>query len=90
MVSAAKLAYRPIGLVGSIVAGAIATALFNKIWTRIAHKEDAPDALESEYGLGQMLLAAALHGAIFAAVKALVDRGGARGFERLTGEWPGD
>ena len=90
MVSAAKLAYQPIGLVGSIVAGAIATALFNKIWTRIAHKEDAPDALESEYGLGQMLLAAALHGAIFAAVKALVDRGGARGFQALTGEWPGD
>ena len=90
MVSAAKLAYRPIGLVGSIVAGAIASALVKKIWSRIANKEDAPDAMQSEYGIGQMLLAAALHGAIFAVVKALVDRGGARGFERLTGEWPGD
>ena len=90
MVSAAKLAYRPIGLVGSIVAGAIASALVKKIWSRIANKEDAPDAMQSEYGIGQILLAAALQGAIFAAVKALVDRGGARGFERLTGEWPGD
>ncbi|WP_084479294.1 MULTISPECIES: DUF4235 domain-containing protein [Nesterenkonia] len=37
-----------------------------------------------------MLLAAAVRGALFACVKALVDRGGARTFQRLTREWPGD
>ena len=46
--------------------------------------------MQSEYGLGQILLAATLQGAIFAVVKALVDRGGAKGFQRLTGSWPGD
>ena len=46
--------------------------------------------MQSEYGLGQMLLAATIQGAIFAAVKALIDRGGAKGFQRLTGSWPGD
>ena len=37
-----------------------------------------------------ILLAAALQGAIYAMVKALVDRGGARAFEKTFGEWPGD
>ena len=38
---------------------------------------------------GEILAAAALQGAIFAIVKALVDRSGAEGFRRLTGVWPG-
>jgi hypothetical protein len=37
-----------------------------------------------------MLMAAALQGAIYALVKATIDRAGAQAFERLTGEWPGD
>jgi hypothetical protein len=37
-----------------------------------------------------VLLAAALEGAVFAAVKAAFERGGAKGFRRLTGVWPGD
>jgi hypothetical protein len=90
MVSAAKLAYRPVGLVASLAAGAIASAVFKQIWKRVSDEDDAPDALQSEYGIGQILLAAMLQGAIFAAVKALIDRGGARGFQRLTGSWPGD
>ena len=90
MVSAAKLAYRPVGLIASVVAGAIASTVFKQIWKRVSDEDDAPDAMQSEYSLGQILLAAMLQGAIFAAVKALIDRGGARGFQRLTGSWPGD
>ena len=90
MVSAAKLAYRPVGIVASIAAGAIASAVFKQIWKRVADKDDAPDAMQSEYPLAQVLLAATLQGAIFALVKALIDRGGAKGFQRLTGSWPGD
>ena len=90
MVSAAKLAYRPVGIVASIAAGAIASAVFKQIWRRVADEDDAPDAMQSEYGLGQILLAATLQGALFALIKALIDRGGAKGFQRLTGSWPGD
>ena len=90
MVSAAKLAYRPVGIIASIAAGAVASAVFKQVWKRVAHEEDAPDALQSEYPLAQVLLAATLQGAIFALVKALIDRGGAKGFQRLTGSWPGD
>jgi len=90
MVTAAQLAYRPFGLVAGIVAGVIAGSVFKQIWRRVADEEEAPTALQSDYGLGQVVLAAAIQGAIFAAVKALVDRGGAKGFQRLTGDWPGD
>jgi hypothetical protein len=90
VVSAAKLAYRPVGIIASIAAGAIASAVFKQIWKRVADEDDAPSAMQSEYSLGQVLLAATIQGAIFAAVKALIDRGGAKGFQRLTGSWPGD
>ena len=90
MVSAAKLAYRPVGIIASIAAGAVASAVFKQIWKRVADEQDAPSAMQSEYSLGQVLLAATIQGAIFAAVKALIDRGGAKGFQRLTGSWPGD
>ncbi len=86
----AQLAYRPVGLLASLAAGSLAAAIFKQIWKRVADEDDAPDALQSEYSLGSVLLAACIQGAIFAVVKALIDRGGARGFEKLTGSWPGN
>ena len=86
----ANLAYRPVGLLASVAAGAVASAIFKQIWRRVADEDDAPDALQSEYSLPKILLAAAIQGAIFAAVKALIDRAGARGYEKLTGNWPGN
>ena len=67
----------------------IAGAVFKQIWRRVADEDEAPNAMQSEYGMGQVVLAAAIQGAIFAAVKAVVD-GGPKGFQRLTGDWPGD
>ena len=64
--------------------------LFKQVWKRVSDEEDAPKATESEYGWSEVLPAAAIQGAIFALVKAAVDRGGAIGFRKLTGIWPGD
>lgn len=86
----AKVAYRPVGIGASIAAASIAGLIFKQIWRRVADEDDAPDALQSEYSLGKVLLAAGIQGLIFALVKALIDRGGARAFERLTGAWPGN
>lgn len=90
--TSAQILYRPVGLAGSIVAGVVAGQVFKQVWKRVSAGEgaDAPKALESEYPMGEILLASAVQGAIFAAVKAGVDRGGARLFQRWTGEWPGD
>ena len=86
----AKLAYRPIGLAAGIVAGLVSGAVFKQVWKAVAHEDDAPSALQSEYRMSEVVLAAALQGAIFAATKAAIDRAGARTFTRLTGSWPGD
>lgn len=86
----AKIAYRPVGLVGSVVAGVAAGAVVKQIWRRAAHQDEAPDALQAEYGLRTVLLSAAVQGLVFAVIKAAMDRGGARLFERVTGAWPGD
>jgi hypothetical protein len=90
--TSAKLLYRPIGLASSMASGALAGILFKQLWKRISPGADneAPKALKSEFNLREVLLAAALQGALYALVKALVDRGGARAFQRLTGDWPGD
>jgi hypothetical protein len=86
----AKLVYRPIGLLGGILAGSLSGIAFKQVWKVIAKEEDAPGALQSEYRMREVVLAAAIQGAIFAATKAAIDRAGARGFSKLTGSWPGD
>lgn len=90
--TSAKILYRPIGLLNGIISGAVAGVVFKQLWKRASptHRDDSPKSLESEYGLGEVLVATALQGPLFALVKALVDRGGARAFQRATGEWPGD
>jgi Protein of unknown function (DUF4235) len=87
---AAAIAYRPIGLVGSVVGGIVAGVVFKRLWKLVNRQEDVPDPLQSEYSWAKVLLAAALEGAIFATVKAAIDRGAANAFQRWTGEWPGE
>lgn len=87
----AKLLYRPVGLVSSVAGGIVAGQLFKQAYKRVGpgDGDHAPTALEARYPVGQVVAAAAIQGAVFAAVKAAVDRGGARAFQRWTGEWPG-
>jgi len=84
--------YRPVSWLCSVVAGVVAGVLFKRVWHRITpgDHERAPSALQREYPLGEILVAAILQGAIAGGVKALIDRGGARAFQRWTGAWPGD
>ena len=88
----AALLYRPWGLVASLLGGLIAGQIFQQVWKRLdPQSADAPPKpLQSEYRLRKILVAAAIQGAIFTVVRALINRGGARVFERWTGEWPGD
>jgi hypothetical protein len=85
-----KLLYTPLGIAFSVLGGLLAGAIFKQIWKLVAGEEEAPKARESEYGWKEILPAAAAQGAVFGLVKAAVDRGGAQGFEKLTGVWPGD
>lgn len=89
---AAKILYQPLGLASSVVAGLIAGQVFTLVWKKALPGErgDTPKPLESEYSFKEVLVGALIQGAIFAAVKAAVSRGGARAFERWTGQWPGN
>jgi hypothetical protein len=85
-----KLLYKPIGLFVSVLGGLIAGALFKRLWRAVAHESDAPAAKDRERSWREVIAAAAMQGAVFGGVKALIDRAGATGFARLTGVWPGE
>jgi hypothetical protein len=84
-----KLLYKPVDLIAGMVSGLLAGLIFKRVW-KLTGREDAPKPTDERRGWGEILLAAMLHGAIFAQVKAAVDRGAAEGTRRLTGIWPGD
>lgn len=90
MADMAKLAYRPIGLAASLGAGVLAGRLAGVIWKRIADDDEIPGALDARYSLGKVVAAALIQAGVFAIVQSLVDRAGAKIFERITGTWPGD
>ena len=85
-----KLLYRPLGMLASIAGGLAAGALFKSLWKRIANEEEPPEATQADTSWKEIVPAAALQGAVFGAVKAGVDRGGLKSFEKLTGVWAGD
>ncbi|GHJ96759.1 membrane protein [Streptomyces sp. NE5-10] len=86
---ASKIAYKPVGLALGAVSGMAAGLAFRQAWKTLGHEDDAPDATDEDRTWQEVLVAAALQGAIFAVVKAAVDRAGAATTRRLTGTWPG-
>ncbi|MFY1675819.1 MULTISPECIES: DUF4235 domain-containing protein [unclassified Streptomyces] len=80
--------YQPLGFALGWAGGALAGFLFRRTWRLIRHEDDAPDALDPDRGWGEVLVAAAVQGAIFASVKSAVNRGGAKAIQRSTGSWP--
>jgi hypothetical protein len=85
--TAVKIAYKPVGLLLGAGAGMISGLLFKQVW-KLAGHDDAPHATDRGRGWTEILLAAAIQGAIFAVVKAAVDRAGAAGVQKATGQWP--
>nr|WSW70840.1 DUF4235 domain-containing protein [Streptomyces sp. NBC_00995] len=85
---ASKIAYKPVGLALGVVSGMIARAAFNQTWKLVEGEGDAPDALDEDRQWRQILIAAAVQGAIFAVIKAAVERAGAQATRRVTGTWP--
>lgn len=88
MSKVSKIAYKPVGILLGVAAGAIAGFAFKEVWKAVSGDDDAPTATDEDRGWGEILAAAALQGAIFALVKAAVDRSGATSVRKLTGHWP--
>lgn len=84
----AKLLQKPVGMLLGAVAGLAAGAAFERVWRSVSGADDVPRATDEHRRWGEIVTAAALQGAVFAAVKAAVDRASATCVSRVVGRWP--
>jgi hypothetical protein len=88
VVAVKKVLYKPLGLTFGVLGGLLAGMVFKQVWKLATGDDEAPGATDPDRGWAEVLTAAAIQGAVFALVKAAVDRGGAEGVRKLTGTWP--
>ena len=86
--SMAKVLFIPVGVVGGLLAGFAGKKVFEMVWGLIDDQEPPePEHREAEWS--KLVVAMALEGAIFRAVKGIADHGSRVAFYRATGAWPG-
>ena len=85
-----KMLYKVAGLLVSMLGGLLASAIVRKVWELTPGHDEAPEATDTRRSWGEILTAAALQGAIFAVIRAAIERATAASAEKLTGEQPGD
>jgi hypothetical protein len=85
-----KMTFKALGVVVSLLASLLAGVIFKKLWKLTPGSDDAPEATDERRGWGEILLAAALQGVIFALIKAVFERAAAEGVREVTGDWPGE
>ncbi|MGH4026324.1 MAG: DUF4235 domain-containing protein [Pseudonocardiaceae bacterium] len=88
MSALSKVAYKLLSLVSGVVGGALAGALFNRVWRAVTDEDEAPEPTALDHRTREVLVAAVLHGAVFGLVKAATDRMAAKGYRRITGNDP--
>jgi len=84
-----KLLFLPFSIITGLIAGKLAAKIFDGIW-RLFAEEEAPEAEHKEISIAKLVLALVIEGAIFRAVRGLVDHHARKGFYNLTGSWPGE
>ena len=84
-----KFLFLPFSIVAGLIAGFLSKRLFDGIW-KLFDAEEAPEAEHKEISIVKLALALAIEGAVFRAVRGLVDHSARRSFYRVTGSWPGD
>jgi hypothetical protein len=84
-----KVLFIPVGILTSLVAGALARWGVRRIWAAF-DDEDAPEPDQREATFARLVPALLLEGAVFRLVKGVVDNSSRRSFQHLTGRWPGE
>ncbi|HEX4720665.1 MAG TPA: DUF4235 domain-containing protein [Thermoleophilaceae bacterium] len=84
-----KLLFLPFSIITGLIAGKVAEKVFDGLW-RLFDEEEAPEAEHREISIVKLVLALLIEGAIFRAVRGLVDHSARKGFYNLTGSWPGE
>jgi hypothetical protein len=83
-----KLTFKLFSVVIGAGAGLVARRLFTHSWEALSGEDNKPQPTDREAHWGEIVVAAALEGALFAAVRAFMDRAGAVAIARSTGTWP--
>jgi len=84
-----KIAFIPVSVLGGLLAGFIGQKVFEAIWGKVDEQEP-PQPEHREVSIAKLAIALVIEGAIFRLVKGLFDHAARRGFEQMTGEWPGE
>ena len=84
-----KFLFLPFSIVGGLIAGQLASRLFDAVWGLIDEAEP-PDSKHRDISVGKMIVAAAVQGAIFRATRKLVDHQSRKAFAGTLGTWPGE
>ncbi|HEV7585669.1 MAG TPA: DUF4235 domain-containing protein [Solirubrobacteraceae bacterium] len=85
----AKILFLPFSVIGGLIAGMIGKKVFEGVWS-LVDKEEAPDPSHRDVPWKKIVPALLLEGAIFRAVRGVVDHASRQGFRKLTGSWPGE
>ena len=85
----AKLLFIPVSIGGGLLAGFVSKKVFDQLWGLI-DEEEPPSPKHRDIDWRKLLLAAAVQGAIFRAVREASDHYSRRAFARTTGTWPGE
>ena len=65
-----KIAFKPVG----IAAGALGSVVFRQMWKKLDRGRDVPESTDMSRNWSEVMVAAALQGAVFAVIHAVVDR----------------
>ena len=85
----AKLLFIPVSIGGGLVAGLVSKKVFDQLWGLI-DEEEPPSSKHRDIDWRKLVLAGAVQGAIFRAVREASDHYSRRAFARTTGTWPGE
>ena len=84
-----KMQYKALGLLVGVLGGMLASAIVGRVWKLTPGHDEAPEAIDTRRSWTEILTAAALQGAIFAVIRAAVERATAASAETLAGDEPG-
>jgi len=85
-VNTSDLLPKLLGFASGLVGGAVAGALFSRLWRAVSNEEEVPQPTALDRGLSEVLVVGALQGAVFGVVKAALSRITSQGYRRFTGE----
>jgi hypothetical protein len=75
--------YKVASTMVSVLGGMLAGAAFSRLWRMMAGEQTPPAPDSTEHRTSEVLVAAALQGAVTGAVRAAVQRAGARGMRAV-------